>query len=91
MNERMSRVAGHHVAEFVTAFDESLNVPLPAGACVVVARAWVVGSGSLGQMAWGKRRGANCAVWGRGARVEGGVAAGAAWVLHEGVVGERCC
>ncbi|PNW87375.1 hypothetical protein CHLRE_02g120250v5 [Chlamydomonas reinhardtii] len=32
MNERMSRVAGHHVAEFVTAFDESLNVPLPAAA-----------------------------------------------------------
>ncbi|GIM05771.1 hypothetical protein Vretimale_10236 [Volvox reticuliferus] len=32
MNERMSRVPGSHCAEFVTAFDESLNVPLPEGA-----------------------------------------------------------
>lgn len=27
MNERMSRVAGNHTAEFVTAFDESLSEP----------------------------------------------------------------
>lgn len=27
MNERMSRVAGNHTAEFVTAFDESLSAP----------------------------------------------------------------
>ncbi|GLI62557.1 hypothetical protein VaNZ11_005225 [Volvox africanus] len=32
MNERMSRVSGSHCAEFVTAFDEALNVPLPEGA-----------------------------------------------------------
>ncbi|KXZ54035.1 hypothetical protein GPECTOR_5g144 [Gonium pectorale] len=32
MNERMSRVPGNHVAEFVTAFDEALNVPMPAAA-----------------------------------------------------------
>ncbi|GLC41994.1 Serine/threonine-protein kinase STN7, chloroplastic [Pleodorina starrii] len=32
MNERMSLVPGSHCAEFVTAFDESLNVPMPGGA-----------------------------------------------------------